>query len=268
MGEKSLPPFFFPNICCRDRNQQESDASINDMLKYEQSIQVSSYIYAVSVLCSYIFFMWWIQSILEEKLFLLIRFWWLQICMMNSSLFFVVFFFPPFLAVDEEQLTTELNKWFFWVGGPQIVQVATVYLRTRSDFSGVSLELLGSTWAQMTLLSTGQTKLNHSSLKYKCIWCECVPSECFVLCDRSPAWIVPGYIYIHTHTHNCVAGGQTFSLKCTHSSKKQIALQTLFLVSELLHNSSNNIQISHIKGIIGSHTCKPWTKEKPILSGW
>lgn len=195
----------------------------NDMLKYEKGIQVSSCIYAVSASYSYLFFMWWIWSILTaggkgDKLYLLIRFWWLHICMMNLSLFFS----PLFLCCGWETADDmELNMWFMTMFFTVLRLFS--FLEDRSDFSGVLLELLGSTWAQMTLLSTGQTKLNHSSLGYKCICCECVPSDCLVLCDRSPAWIVPAYT-----THHCVVGDQTVSLKCIHSSKDKLHCRHYF----------------------------------------
>lgn len=69
------------------------------------------------------------------------------------------------------------------------------------------------------------------------------------------------------------AGTRLFSeIHPPHEQIMYYFLQSVLgLVPQLLHNTSNNSQISHIKGIIGSHECKPWTrdylKEKPSAQG-
>lgn len=114
-----------------------------------------------------------------------------------------------------------------------------------SFFSDFLLQFFcGSTWAQVTLVWLEPQKITVLAVN-------AFPFDCFVRCDcsLSPPRLI--------HTGRVL--GPDSSVKRTPPINKYLSFflsSSFSLVPQLLHDTSNNRQISHIKRIIGSRECK------------
>lgn len=113
-----------------------------------------------------------------------------------------------------------------------------------SFFSDFLLQFFcGSTWAQVTLVWLEPQKITVLAVN-------AFPFHCFVRCDCS---LSPP----EADSHRWSTWTRLFCE--TYPSNKQISFflsSSFSLVPQLLHDTSNYRQISHIKRIIGSRECK------------